>query len=213
MTQPDPTVQSGGAEPQSGLAGQTGTTPPVPAPPADPATQSGQQTPATVAQAEYEALLRRMQASDSNNSKLQAQLKAHEDAKLTEAERTANALKEAQAALAEKDARIADLQLEAAFLGDNTYTWHDPSLVMQALDRTKVEMKDGKPTNIKALLDEIAKARPFLVKPAETPTPPAPGGPTGLPMNNGTTTKVPSTTQTDLERRFPALRGRVPKGS
>lgn len=208
MTQPDPSAQSGAAGTQSGTEGQPGTTPVTTPPPADPATQSGQQPPVTVDRAEYEALQRRMQASDRNNTDLQAKLKAIEDAKLTEEQKTANALTEAQKALADKDKAIADLELQLAFVSDNTYAWHDPKVAMQILDRTKVEMKDGKPTNVKDLLAELATSHAYLVKPAEaaTTTPPAP---TGLPMNNGTTPgKIPART---LEDTFPALRGRVPK--
>lgn len=207
MTQPDPNAQSGVDGTQSGVAGQQGTggtTEPV----TDP-TQSGQTPPATVSRDEYETLLRRMQASDQNNSKLQATLKAHEDAKLSETERTVNALKDAQAALAEKDKAIEDLNLQIAFLSDNTYTWHNPETALKLADRNRVEWKDGKPANVKAVLDELAKAHAYLVKPEDTSTTTSPA-PTGIPMNNGKN-GAGDGNRSALEDRFPALRGRVAK--
>jgi hypothetical protein len=213
MTQPDPNAQSGVAGAQSGTEGQTQPTGVTP-PPADPAAQSGQQPPATVAREEYEAILRRMQASDQNNSKLQEKLKAFEDAQLTEQQKTANALKEAQEALAAKAQELEDAKLENALLADATYTWHNPATVLALVDRKAVEWKDGKPVNTKAVLDQVAKDHPYLVKPAEPAAPAAPAAPTGVVgqpvMNNGRTGSGDGN-RSALEDRFPALKGRVPR--
>lgn len=212
MSQPDPSAQSGAADPQSGVAGQQG------ANPADPngtngSAASGQQqpeVPATVTRAEYEQLMRRMQAADQNAAKYQQQLQEHENAKLSDQEKLQRQLAEAQQTLAEREKQLQDQMLETALLADTTYAWQNPKTVLTLVNRELVQYsKDGKSVeSVKAALDNLAKDHPYLVKPAETPAVPA--APTGIPMNNGRVDPRGGN-QSALEDRFPALKGRVPR--
>lgn len=179
----------------------------------DPAAQSG--TPRTYTQAEVDAINARLSAADKNRETAQKALKAIEDAKLTEAERTKNALAEAETKLKDAEEKAKEGLLDNAILLDTTYDWHDRTVVLQQIDRAGLTFSDdGKVTGVKVALDKLAKDKPFLLKPKGD------GGDGGGSTNSGTggQTGAPGTTRqhgkgTDeaaLAKKWPGMRGRVP---
>lgn len=169
---------------------------------------------ATVSRADYEALQRRLSAADKNNADFQTKLKAIEDAKLSDAEKTAKALEEAQKALAKKDEEIKEGKIRNAFLTDNTYDWHDSRAALKLADLSGVELKeDGTVTGLKEALKAVADANPWMLKAkvdgdedgkdGKNKT----GGTTGVGGTSGT--NASGADQAGLRKRFPQLAGRV----
>lgn len=218
MTQATGTQSGTGDPTQSGGAPAAGTTDPTkdPATGTDP-TQSGQTgTPPaaadTVSRADFEAIQARMVAADRRATAAEKAIKDAADAQLSEAEKTANALKETQAALEKEKQRNEEQAVENAILADQTYSgkWHNPQTALSLVDRSMITFDDkGKPQGVKAALDKLAKDHAYLLKPAEGAGTGNEGkggstGAPGAPRQQGT-----GTGKTELEKRFPAMRGRV----
>lgn len=194
----DPTAQGG-----------TGSGEPIdPAQPADPPADPQGKTAAQL-EAELAATRNRMQAADRNNAALQAKLKLIEDANLSETEKLK---RDFEAMKAEKEAleqRERELRIEQAFVTDNTYSWHNPRAALKLADLSDLEIDDkGTVKGLKEALKAVADANPWMIKTAES----APAGPTGSTGVAGQGTGGAAKgdpTKADLEKKFPALRGRV----
>lgn len=215
-------AQSGTGDPtQIGGAPAGGTTDPTnPTAQATDPTQSGQTgTPpdpnaATVSAADYEAIKARMIAADRRAAAAEKLVKDAADAQLSEAEKTAKALADTQAELAKERETNQTQAVENAILADPTYSgkWHDPQVALTLVDRDLITFDDkGKPQGVKAALDKLAKDKAFLLKPAdnagEGDDDKSKGGSTGAagaPRQQGT-----ANSRADMEKKFPALRGRV----
>lgn len=120
---------------------------------------------------EYDAIKRRMQAADRRATAAENEAKSFKDKDKTELQKASDRVAELETAVSDKDVVIKKLRLHNAFLSANTYTWHDPELVMSQVQLDAVEVNDdGEPTaqSVKKELDRIAKARPYLVKTAST---------------------------------------------
>lgn len=120
---------------------------------------------------EYEALKARMKAADRRATAAENEAKSFKDKDKTELQKASDRVAELETAVEDKDSVIKKLRLHNAFLSANTYTWHDPELVMSQVQLDAVEVnEDGEPTaqSVKKELDRIAKARPYLVKTAST---------------------------------------------
>jgi hypothetical protein len=121
---------------------------------------------------------------------LRAKVKAAEDKDKSDVEKLAGTARETADKLTAAERRAADLSLQltveraAGKLG-----FHDPDDAYRLIDRKAVELDDdGDPKNVEALLKDLAKAKPHLVKgddgdgkkpaPAQkgTPTTPKPNG-------------------------------------
>lgn len=174
--------------------------------------QSGDgQTPKTFTQAEYDQLMTRLQAADRRASAAETKLGEIDKAKLSELERAQAEAKEAKEALVAAQEAAKDAALGSAFAMDQTYSWHNPATALKLMDRDGVEVgDDGTVKGLKPALDRLAKDHPYLIKTADgTGTGSSQGqtGATGVPGN-----AKPQGSQKDqsaLERKFPALRGRV----
>lgn len=188
-----------------GAPGTTGTT----------ATDDGQ---STVSRTEFDQLRAQLAAADQKRAAAEqahAQLRDKDMPQLQKLERD---LTEAQAALTERDAALSALRVENAFLTDNTHEWHNSSAALQLLDRSRITLdSEGKVVGMKDALTALAKAHPYLLKPAPagdgqgsgtgTPAPPAPGT---APANGGISPQAGTKpTAADLGRRFPAMRQRL----
>lgn len=216
MTQPDPnaTGQSAGAggqsaagaggEPNAGnnpdpnAAGQGGQSATEPTPPAG----------TTVSQADFDALKRQLQAADQGRAAAEKKIQDAERLKLDETARLKLELQEAQAETEKAKLETKEQAVKLAFMADVTYEWKNPATALRVVDLSKVTIgEDGKVEGMKAALDALAKSDPYLLKDKESgeadPTP----GSTGVPANNGR--NAGATNRTDLEKKFPALRGRV----
>lgn len=172
--------------------------------------QSAQQagTENTVSRAEFDQLRAQLSAADQKRTKAEADLKAMQDAALSEEEKRKRDLEAATVQLREKDETIKSLQMDLAFLKDNTYNWHNPEAALALADKSKITIgDDGKAQGLKEALEAVAKTHPYLLKPKEeTPAPPA--GLTGL-AGQGTASGQGNAGRAGLEKKFPALRGRV----
>ena len=63
---------------------------------------------------------------------------------------------------------IRSLQLQVAFLSDNTHSWNDPKLAISLIDMDDLDIEeDGSISGLKEALDDLAKNRPYLVKTPE----------------------------------------------
>lgn len=174
--------------------------------------QTGQET-STVSRADFETLKRQLQAADQNRTKAEADLKALKDAQLTESERTKQHLEEAKAEITKLQQQLNDERISNAFLTDNTYEWHDPRAALKLADRTNVKVaEDGTVTGLKEALKAVADANAWMLKPkaeGEGGAAKDDKGKTGNTGVSGAAGKSGQGNQSDLEKRFPQLRGRV----
>lgn len=225
MSQPTGGAQSGAPDPtqSGGDPNQPGTQqPPATQPPTDPAAQSGAPTTGTpdpnaqpVTRDEYNALMARLQAADRRATAAEKKIKDAEDATLSEAEKAKQDLARAQAELAAQKERNDRQAVDNAILADTSYAgkWHNVETVMGLIDRSGITIEDsGKVTGVKAALDKLARDHAYLLKPTEGAAGTNNGGgSTGAAGTSRPTGARPG--QADWEKRFPAMRGRVPVGT
>lgn len=134
---------------------------------------------------------------------LRTRVKASDDAKLSDQERTA------AAATAEKErADKAETALRQERIerhverAATTRNFHDPDDAYRLIDHAAIEFDaDGKPTNVDALLDALVKAKPHLAKAEAAPAPaPAPGVPPTPKPANGQ--NVAAAQKTEHQKQF-----------
>jgi hypothetical protein len=181
MTQ-TPASTDGGQAPTSGLP-QAGTS-----------TTDGQAPVSQTAPTEHERIIERLRAE---NAAHRADLKKYKDeeqarlqAQMTEAQR----LQAAQDALKEQNETLAAQLFEATVYREvgrlasnfNFIISADTLAKMLLVDDDAIKFEDGKPTNIKELLEKLAKAEPDLVKREEQQRAPATPG-----MNPGRSNIAP----------------------
>lgn len=204
-------AQSGGTGAQSGsqtdgnTAGQTGA--------AEGSAQSGAATAEkTYTQADFDAMRNQLSAADRKREAAENEAKALRDANLSEEEKRKQALEQAQKDLAAKDEAIKKLQLQNAFLNDNTYEWHNPKAALQLADLGNVTVDGDKVNGLKEALKAVADAHPYMIKPkaeGQTGTEATAQGATGVTGQGGSASSQGTNTKASLEKRFPGLRGRV----
>lgn len=148
------------------------------------------------AQATIDALRNEIKAGKATAKEaetLKARLKEIEDKDKSEVERLAGSAKEASEKLVAAEARAADLALRLTVERAATKAgFHDPDDAYRLIDRRTVELDDaGEPTNVEALLKDLAKAKPHLVKAedsgkkmADRGTPALPKPASGAPAND-----------------------------
>lgn len=143
----------------------------------------------TYTKAEYEQILNRLRAADQAKGKAEKRLNELDEAQLSE-------LEKAKKDLADAHARIADLQTKEmqgrianAILQFPGFTWHDPEVVLQVVDKDMIEFDEetGRAKGVKAALEKLAKDKPYLLKGKTSGTGGSGGG-----ANNGAGTKVGS---------------------
>jgi len=158
--------------------------------------------------ADVEALKRRMQAADRRAADAEKKVKEYEDSQKDEVTKATERAKELEEKVSERDERIKELSMENAFLSANDIDWHDKEVALKHADLSEVLDDDGN-VNKKALkksLDDLAKAKPFLVKPTEDgKKEDLPSGPTGTPAGSGGKKKQEGLSDEELRRKYPAL--------
>ncbi len=135
-----------------------------------------------------EAAERRAKQAEAQLKEALAQLKQHEDAKLSEQERTQRRLAEAEA---ERDRLREEAQrarIEAAVAAKaHVLGIVDPDAAIHLMDWASLEYDDaGRPTNTDAVLATMLEQRPYLRAQAAAPQQPA--APSTLPTNPATRT-------------------------
>lgn len=117
---------------------------------------------------------------------LAAKLKEHEDAQLSELERFKKKAEEleAQAQKADQARKDTALRYEVAIHAAKA-NLHNPEIAHRLIDLGKVEYgEDGSPSNVEALMAELVKANPYLVKgTASNDVPKTPDGNHGRPTD------------------------------
>lgn len=179
----------------------------------------------TVSKADYDALMARMQAADKNHAAAQQRVKELEDKDKSDLEK---AQAEAQAA---KDEAAKLKQNQTDMLTSNSFltvkdspTWHNTSAALKLLDRSLITIEDdGTVKGMEAAVKKLQTDHPYLVKPAEPgdgkQQQQGGGGqggggqgggqrPSGS-SNNGQGGGGKGPDRKELEKRFPALRGRA----
>jgi len=148
----------------------------------------------------------RMKAADRRATEAEKKVKEYEDKDKSDTERSAERIKELEAATSAKDKEIRDLRLQNAFLSSNDQSWHDPDLAVQHADLSEVLNDDGSVDKkaLKRALDALAKDKPFLVK-ATTAEPETPGGPSGEPVGTGKTKSKKTIDEDALRKKYPSL--------
>jgi hypothetical protein len=161
-----------------------------------------------VSKADLEAALKRMKAADKRASEAEAKLKKQEDAKKDELTKATERAEELEEASKEKDATIASLRLENAFLTTNKHTWHKPGAALKLAQSEgyleDVTDDDGIVDSKKmgSALDKLAKEHAYLVNTGSGGSGGSSGSSAGGRSGNGKDDKA----QADADRRrAPAL--------
>ena len=130
----------------------------------------------------------------------------------SEVEKRDTRIKQLESDNATQAATLRSLAIENAFLSVNDVEWHNPGRALSLADLSEVEVdKNGKADAkaVKAAIDKLAKAEPYLVKPKS-------GDDTDDDKVTKPTTGVPpvrrggkaNTDREALDRKYPALRTR-----
>lgn len=137
-----------------------------------------------------EALIKKLRkesdAKDKEARALAAKVKTFEDAQLTESERAANALKDAQAQVASLQERVRGAHLSAEVAkATASLNLVDAEAALALLPSVGAIEYDeaGMPTNVGDLLATLVERKPYLVKQAAAP-PPAQTGSATNPASN-----------------------------
>lgn len=94
----------------------------------------------------------------------QVELKKHEDATKTEAQRVTDELGEVNKRNATLLERNEHLQVENAFLGNRKFNWRNPKTALKLLDRADVTIdKDGNMTGLDEAIAKLAADEPYLL--------------------------------------------------
>lgn len=197
----------GDPTPPAGLVADPTSTPVDPAavdPATDPAPLTG-----TVTRDEYEAVVRRMKAADRRSSELEAADKARVAATQTETERLTAERDELKTYKEAAESNLRNLRIENSFLLANTHSWVDMEDALRLADLSEVTIDEDGKVDGKALrkaLDDLAKRKPHLVKPATSSTTTPPAGASAPEMNGtpkGAGDRSPD--RAALAKRFPVL--------
>ncbi len=120
---------------------------------------------------------KRLSAYEKAEKEAEAAKKAAEDAQKTELERIKEQHQEAEARIKQQQQQLVMAQVKLVAKDKGII---NPELIAPVVERKLEYDKDGEPTNLEAVLDELIKGNPYLVKPAEpapspaqTATPPA----------------------------------------
>jgi hypothetical protein len=146
--------ESGGSEGE-GASGGTGA--------GDPAAQ---QAAAVVSLEEFETLKRRLAAADTAKGQAEKRLREIDDANTSELEKAKRDLEELTKRAEAAEAAALRAKLDREILKFPGFIWHDPETVLALVDMEMISVDEntGKVEGVKAALEKLAKAKPFLLK-------------------------------------------------
>lgn len=159
-------------------------------------------TGAVISQADYDALMRRMQAADRRATNAEKKLSDADKAKLDDVERAKVEAQEAKDRADKAEAGLRDEKIFNAFLSVKDVSWHDVSdaFTMFKLNYMDgVDVSDGKVTGIDPAIKKMAKEKAYLVKLATDG-----GGDTGAAHNGSRKGDQNDTSKQARMARFPA---------
>src|SRR6266567_2483515 len=125
---------------------------------------------------------KRLSAYEKEEKEAEAAKKAAEDAQKTELERIKEQHQEAEARIKQQQQQLVMAQVKLVAKDKGII---NPELIAPVVERKLEYDKDGEPTNLEAVLDELIKGNPYLVKPAEPAPSPAVPTPAIPAMNPG----------------------------
>lgn len=119
-----------------------------------------------VSRAEYENILRRMQAADKAKSAAEKRLQELDDAEKSELEKAQRDLQAAVERAEKAEAAATRARLEKELLKYPGYTWHDPDAVLTLVDMDLIEVdpETDKVKGVKEALKKLAAEKPYLLK-------------------------------------------------
>lgn len=162
----------------------------------------------TALQEEKDRHFQARQAAEEELKKYKAAEEERERAGNDELTNTKKDLQAAQETIAQLQSSLDDQLLNNAFLTDNTYKWQNPARVLQIVDRSSVDIKDGKVSGIKEALESLAKSDPYLLKSDDSGGEGSSGGGQTGGQNNGNRNNSNNgqKSREELSRKYPALR-------
>lgn len=160
-------------------------------------------TEGVVSQADYDALMARMQAADRAKSAAEKKLSDQADKDLSESEKAKKEAAEAKAEAEAAKAGLRDARIQNAFLAVTDVAWHNVNdaytmLKNSYMDGVDVD-KDGKVTGIEPAVKKLAREKAYLVKIAGDTT-----GGTGAAHNGQRKGDQNDTGKVERAARFPA---------
>lgn len=183
------------------------------------ASNAGQTSDNTVPRSDFERIQAQLSAADRKRAEFEAELKAIRDKDLPEMERLKRDFEETSAKLAKAEEMLRTVQIQNAFLKDNTYAWHNPETALKLADMSAVNITDdGNVTGLKEALKRLADNNKYLLK--EETSAGGDGGQGGAngaggsaapftPPPAGARRDDPNNSKQQMIRRVPALRGRM----
>ncbi len=121
----------------------------------------------------------KLSAYEKAEKEAEAAKKAAEDAQKTELERIKEQHQEAEARIKQQQQQLVMAQVKLVAKDKGII---NPELIAPVVERKLEYDKDGEPTNLNEVLDELIKGNPYLVKPAEpAPSPAQTATPTAVP--------------------------------
>lgn len=151
---------------------------------------------------EYEKIVARMKAADQRASKLEAEREEAARKERSELENTQKDLELAQKRIAELEELVNSTAMETAFVKYGKHDWVDVDAALRLLDREGVDVKDGKVSGLEKAIEQLVKAKPYLVKKSDQNDS---SGASGS-ASNGRRKGEGDGVKPDFSSRFPALR-------
>lgn len=165
----------------------------------------------TVSKADYEALMRRMQAADSNKSAIEKELNKLKEAQLSKEQLLEKKAQEAETKAAAAEEALRTARIENAFLANNTTKWKDGKAALKLADLSQVTVEeDGTVVGLDAALKDTATKYAFLVDDSEGGGKGGGSGSGGSPSGSGVgsgrkTTKTGEVDEAKLRAKYRGL--------
>src|SRR6266581_6403353 len=125
---------------------------------------------------------KRLSTYEKLEKEREAAAQAAKDAQLSEIERVKKQAADAQQKIQQQQQQLVMAQVKLVAKDKGII---NPELIAPVVERKLEYDKDGEPTNLEAVLDELIKGNPYLVKPAEPAPSPAVPTPAIPAMNPG----------------------------
>lgn len=158
-----------------------------------------------VSQADYDALMKRMQAADRAKTAAEKKVADADKSKLDDVERYKQEASESTARADKAETELRDAKIFNAFLAVKDVAWHDVSDAYTMFKNTYmdgVDIQDGKVTGIDPAIKKMAKEKAYLVKPVTDGD-----GSTGAAHNSQRKGDQNDTSKAARMSRFPAAYG------
>lgn len=119
-----------------------------------------------VTRAEYDTILKRLQAADKAKGAAEKRLREMDDAEKSELEKAQRDLQVATERAERAEAEALRARMEKELLKYPGYTWHDPDAVLTLVDMDLIDVDEetGKIKGVREALKKLATEKPYLLK-------------------------------------------------